>query len=63
VPRIIAFLEYDPSPEPIDFSQRLFSARRGQGLSISEMAKRLGVDRETLRRWERGIRVLRGGMA
>ena len=60
VPGIIAFLGYDPYPEPIELSQRLFSARRSQGLSIRELAKRLGMDPETLRRWERGIRVPRG---
>ncbi len=41
VPRIIAFLGYDPYPEPIDLSQRLFSAGRRQGLSICELAKHL----------------------
>jgi hypothetical protein len=41
VPRIVAFLEYDPFPEPIDLSQRLFSARRSQGLSMREFAEHL----------------------
>jgi DNA-binding XRE family transcriptional regulator len=60
VPRIIAFLGYDPYPQQIDLSQRLFSARRSQGLSIRQLTKHLGIDTETLRRWERGIRIPRG---
>jgi transcriptional regulator with XRE-family HTH domain len=59
VPRIIAFLGYDPYPEPIDLSQRLFCGRRRQGLSICGLAKHLGINPETLRRWERGIRIPR----
>jgi DNA-binding XRE family transcriptional regulator len=59
-PRIIQFLGYDPNPEPIDLPQELFSARRRRGLSIRDLAKQLGVDPETLRRWGRGIRIPRG---
>jgi DNA-binding transcriptional regulator YiaG len=59
-PRIIQFLGYDPNPEPIDLPQKLFSARRRRGLSIRDLANQLGVDPETLRRWERGNRIPRG---
>lgn len=60
VPRIITFLEYDLYPEPMNPSQRLFASRRRQGLAIRELAGQLGIDPETLRRWERGFRVPRG---
>jgi transcriptional regulator with XRE-family HTH domain len=60
VPRILEFLGYDPYPEPIDLSQRLFWARRRRGRSIREVARELGIDPGTLQRWERGLRIPRG---
>ena len=57
---IIEFLGDDPDPEPEGLGQRIEWARRRGGLSIRELARRLGVDPETLRRWERGIRIPRG---
>jgi DNA-binding transcriptional regulator YiaG len=59
-PGIIEFLGYDPNPEPDGLGQQIFSTRRRQGLPIRELAKQLGVDPETLRRWGRGTRIPRG---
>jgi DNA-binding transcriptional regulator YiaG len=59
-PGIIEFLGYDPNPEPSDLAQRIQWARRRQGLSLRGLAKQLGVDPDTLRRWECGIRTPRG---
>ncbi len=61
VPRIIERLGYHPDPEPKGLGQRIEWARRREGLSIRELAMKLGVDPETLRRWGRGIRIPRGG--
>jgi DNA-binding transcriptional regulator YiaG len=61
-PGIIEFLGYDPMPEPkpSDLAQRIQWTRRRRGLSLRELAKQLGVDPDTLRRWECGIRTPRG---
>ena len=61
-PGIIEFLGYDPHPEPkpSDLAQRIHWARRRQGLSLRVLAVQLGVDPETLRRWECGTRTPRG---
>ncbi len=60
VSRIIAFLGYDPYPVPKSLPDRLRAARRRQGISRRELARRLGLDEETLARWERGTRQPRG---
>jgi transcriptional regulator with XRE-family HTH domain len=52
LPRIIAFLGYDPHPEPATLGERIASKRRFLGLSRKRTAKRLGVDEATLARWE-----------
>jgi ribosome-binding protein aMBF1 (putative translation factor) len=49
-----------PEPKPSDLAQRIQWARRRQGLSLRGLAKKLGVDTDTLRRWEHGIRIPRG---
>ena len=59
-PRVVEFLGYDPDPEPDGIGQRIKWTRRRRGLSIHEFARKLGVDPEALRRWERGIRIPRG---
>ena len=42
---------------PDDFPERLERFKKESGLSWAEIARRLGVDRETLRRWrEKGVR-------
>ena len=41
---------------PGDFPQRLKRFQRESGLSWAELARRLGADRETVRRWrEKGV--------
>jgi len=52
VPRIIAFLDYDPHPVPRTIGERIVAARRSRGLSRKRLAKLLGVDEGTLKRWE-----------
>jgi DNA-binding transcriptional regulator YiaG len=60
VPRIIAFLGYDPYPASTSLPERILAARRRQGICRRELARRLGLDKETLARWERGTRRPRG---
>lgn len=47
-PAVIAFLGYDPSPEPQSFGERIQVARRRQGLSQKELAGSLGLDPVTV---------------
>jgi DNA-binding transcriptional regulator YiaG len=54
IPDIIDFLAYDPLPTPISLPERLLGIRKRLGLSQSGMARRLGIDPTTLRRWEHG---------
>ena len=57
LPKIIAFLGYDPRTEPTtSLSERLVFYRQGRGLSQVDFAKFLGVDPTTLARWERDER-------
>lgn len=51
-PQIIAFLGYDPNPEPQTIGQKLLAYRRKLGMSRKAMAKSLLVDEVTLWRWE-----------
>ena len=54
MPRIIAFLGYDPSPAPASLPERLVRFRTVRGLSQNDLARMLGVDPTTLSRWETG---------
>jgi len=56
-PMIIAWLGYFPGPEPITRAAKLIAYRRRSGLSQSVLAKQLGVDPGSLRRWERGCAI------
>ncbi len=60
LPAIIAFLGYNPSPEPATLSERLVWFRQSKGWTQKQFAKVLGVDPTTLARWERGERVPKG---
>ncbi len=41
---------------PANFSQRLKRFQRESGITWAELGRRLGVDRETIRRWrDRGV--------
>jgi len=51
-PGIIAFLGYDPTPDPTTLGQQLLAHRRRHGLSRKDLAVSLGVDETTLWRWE-----------
>ena len=55
-PQIIRFLGYDPRPEPANLAERLVRYRTACALSQEDMARQLGVDPTTLRRWESGRR-------
>jgi len=54
LPGIIAFLGYDPRPEPSSLAERIVWFREGRGWSQKRFAKILGVDPTALARWERG---------
>jgi transcriptional regulator with XRE-family HTH domain len=54
IPAIIAFLGYNPVPEPVALPERLVWFRLGWGWTQKAFAKVLGVDQTTLARWERG---------
>jgi transcriptional regulator with XRE-family HTH domain len=51
-PPILAFLGYDPRPEPESFGGRLRAAREAEGLSEEALARRLRLDPGTLAAWE-----------
>jgi DNA-binding XRE family transcriptional regulator len=53
-PAILAFLGYDPRPEPAGFGGRIRAPREAGGLSHREAARRLEIDPGTLAAWERG---------
>lgn len=55
IPRIVAFLGYDPEPIPQVLAKRIVHARRQQGLTQNNMAKALGVDPVTVYRWEKAL--------
>lgn len=54
IPRIIAFLGYDPYPAPQSLAERLLAKRRHLGLSRRRMAESLAMDKGTLAAWETG---------
>jgi transcriptional regulator with XRE-family HTH domain len=54
VPRILAFLGYDPRPAGASFGDRLRLARTARGFSIRSLADLLGVDASTVWSWEKG---------
>jgi transcriptional regulator with XRE-family HTH domain len=53
-PAIVRFLGYDPSPAPASLPDRIRAARRRQGISQGELARRLGLDPGTVGAWETG---------
>jgi transcriptional regulator with XRE-family HTH domain len=42
-------------PQPTDFPTALRAAREAAGLSQSQLARELGVESQTVSRWERGV--------
>ena len=47
-PGIIAFLGYDPSPEPVTMGEHIKAERRRRGCGIAALAREFGFDQETL---------------
>ena len=54
-PAIIAFLGYEPWPEPVSLPAQLRAERLRRGLSIKAAARVLAVDEGTFGRWESGV--------
>ncbi len=52
LPRIIKFLDYDPHPTANSLGERIVTRRRTLGISRKRLARQLGVDEASLRRWE-----------
>lgn len=54
IPKIIEFIGYQLEVEPDDsLGGKIRQYRRINGLSLKALAKRLGVDTDTVRGWER----------
>ena len=53
-PRIIAFLGYDPHPEPKSLAEELAAVQRREGWTREELAENLGVTPCTVWRWTIG---------
>ena len=63
-PRIIAFLGYNPLPEPRSLAEAVRRERMARGLPRSALARRLGVQYEgTIQRIEQGAGVSRRCLA
>jgi transcriptional regulator with XRE-family HTH domain len=54
IPRIVAYLGFDPFEPPQTLGQRLRHTRLHLGLSRDKMAARIGVGVKTYERWEDG---------
>ena len=54
MPKVLAFLGYDPRPKLDGIAGRLRLRREALGLSRGAAAERMKIDRGTLQRWERG---------
>jgi hypothetical protein len=48
---VVAFLGYDPTPEPKTLAERLEAKRRSLGASLAQVARHLGWDPGSLRRY------------
>ena len=53
LPRVLRFLGYDPRPEARTLSERIRQLRQGLGMSLEELAERIGADSSTVQKWER----------
>ena len=58
--KVYAFVGGDPRPTPETVGEQLKRHRERLGLTLTAMAKRLGVVESTLCRWEAGERVPAG---
>jgi len=48
---VVAFLGYDPAPEPQTLSERLEAKQRRLGVSLAQVARHLGCDPGSLKRY------------
>jgi transcriptional regulator with XRE-family HTH domain len=48
---VVAFLDYDPTPEPQTLADRLAAKQRTLGISLAQVARHLGWDPGSLRRY------------
>lgn len=56
IPRIAAFLGYNPPIDGSTLAERLVNYRRGRGWTQKRFAEELEVDQSTLARWEQGMK-------
>lgn len=57
IPSIIKFLGYSPLSGGTTLGERLGVYRLERGLTLRELARRLGVDPASIRRWESGRKI------
>lgn len=51
---VVAFLGYDPTPAPMTLAERVEAKRRSLGATLDQVARCLGWDEGSLRRYLRG---------
>jgi Mg chelatase-like protein len=56
-PKVIAFLGYEPWPEPVTLGEKLCAERKRRGLSCKRAAEVLGIDEGTWTAWEHRTRA------
>ena len=54
-PAILDFLGYDPELEPITLAGKLLKIRRRHGWQLRDLAVRIDVSPNSIKRWEEGI--------
>lgn len=54
MPKVLAFLGYDPREESGTLGERIRARREGQGFSQEVLAEKLGLNPSTVVAWERG---------
>lgn len=54
MPKVVAFLGYDPREECGELGERIRALRERRGLSQAALASKLGVNASTVGNWERG---------
>jgi transcriptional regulator with XRE-family HTH domain len=57
--KVLAFLGYDPFPPERPWGEEIRTKRLALGLTRKALAKRLGVNQETVAAWERGALPMR----
>jgi len=54
LPKVVAFLGYDPREEASTLGERIRMLRERQGLTQKALAEQLGLNDSTVTAWERG---------